>query len=380
MSSGLEWNGLRDYNIFTMPNRVNDALTLRPVHPTGTYFEYAQSTVALLADAAGRSAGEDPQTFFQRELLDLIGIPADQWNWTRDRAGNIEGFKGVNMRPDDFGRLGELFRRDGVWRGKRLLSEEYVRRAVTPSRTNGCYGWLIWLNEGKPCVGVRITDRSVDDGREWPDLPVDMYRFSGLFGQLVTIFPSQGIVVVRTGQDPGLVNPAGGTDWEHELYAKVLGSVTDQKIDEAGEGGPDENGIDRSNPDTGFQNAIREPDRYQQGAFADPLPPAGPRRARAAQLSLVRDRVGSRGIVAIRLACPARGGTGGCDGRARLDGARKRITYSVPAGTARTLRFTLSARRLKALRGTRTIDLSAVALNRAEGGSTITRRAITVRR
>ena len=28
MTSGLKWNGLRDYNIFTMPDRVRDALTL----------------------------------------------------------------------------------------------------------------------------------------------------------------------------------------------------------------------------------------------------------------------------------------------------------------------------------------------------------------
>ena len=28
MSSGLRWNGFRDYNVFTMPDRVRDALTL----------------------------------------------------------------------------------------------------------------------------------------------------------------------------------------------------------------------------------------------------------------------------------------------------------------------------------------------------------------
>jgi hypothetical protein len=287
---------------------------------------------------------------------------------------------GVNMRPDDFGRLGELLRRDGVWRGRRLLSQEYVSDAVAPSRTNGCYGWLIWINSGKPCVGVRISERAVTDSREWPDMPVDMYRFSGLFGQLVTVFPSQGIVFVRTGQDPGLVNFNGGTDWEHETYARMLGAITDQKVETAGEGGPDSPGIDRSNPDSGFQNAIAEPDRYQQGAVADPLPPAGPRRARAAQLSLARKRAGSRGIVLVRLSCPPRGGTGGCTGRARLDGARRRIAYAVAPGQARTLRFKLSARRLKQLRKARTLDLGAVALNRAEGGSTVTRRAFTVQR
>jgi CubicO group peptidase (beta-lactamase class C family) len=378
-SSGLEWNGLRDYNIFTMPDRVNDALTLKRAHPAGTYFEYAQSPVALLAEATGQSAGTDPQEFIQRELLDTLDIPAGSWRWQRDNAGHVAGFMGVNMRPDDFGRLGELMRRGGVWRGKRLLSEEYMHDAIAPSRTNGCYGWLIWLNSGKPCVGVRITEREVGDSREWPDMPVDMYRFSGLFGQLVTVFPSQGIVVVRTGQDPGLVNPAGGTDWEHELYARVLGSITEGKAQPAGDGGPDSDGIDRANPDTGFQNALFQPDRYRQGAVAEPLPPAGPARARAAQLSLARSRASRTGVVLIRLSCPPRGGTGSCAGRARLDGARKRLPYAVAPGASRTLRFKLSASRLKQLRKG-PLTLNVVALNRAPGGSTVTRRAFAVRR
>ena len=122
MTSGLRWNGLRDYNIFTMPDRVRDALTLDIVHPRGTYFEYAQSAVALLAEAIGRAVGEDVQAFGQRELMDPLGIPADAWHWVRDPAGHVQGFYGVNMRPDDFGRLGELMRRGGVWRGHRLLS------------------------------------------------------------------------------------------------------------------------------------------------------------------------------------------------------------------------------------------------------------------
>jgi CubicO group peptidase (beta-lactamase class C family) len=380
MTSGLEWNGFRDYNIFTMPDRVRDPLTLRPVRPAGTYYEYAQSPVALLAEAVGRSSGEDAQAFFQRELLDPIGVPAGSWHWTRDRAGHVAGFMGVNMRPDDFGRLGELLRRGGVWRGRRLLSEEYVTSAVAPSRTNGCYGWLIWVNAGKPCVGVRISDRPVSDGRDMPGMPIDMYRFSGLFGQLVTVFPSQGIVLVRTGQDPGLVNFAGGTGWEHELYERVLGAVTDQTIDRAGDGGPDADGVDRSNADTGFQNALLQPDSYRQGAVPDPLPPAGPRRARASQLSLSRPRATRRGTVSVRLACPPRGGTGACTGRARMEGARRRLPYSVAAGRARTLRFRLTKRRLRQLRRERSLRVGVVALNRAEGGSTVTRRSFVVRR
>jgi len=381
MTSGWRWNGFRDYNIFTMPDRVRDALTLEVVRPRGTYFEYAQSAVSLLAEATGRAAGKDAGAFAQDELMGPVGIEPGTWRWQRDPAGHIGGFYGVNMQPDDFGRLGELLRRGGVWRGRRLLSKAYMEEALQPTKTNGCYGWLIWLNAGEPCVGVRITEREVTDSREWPDLPADLYHFSGLFGQLVTVFPSQGIVVVRTGQDPGLVNPASsGSGWEHDLYAKVLGAVTDQKVEPGGDEATGVPGVDRSNPDTGFQNALSEPDRYQQGVNPDPLPPAGPRRARAAQVDLASPRASRTGVVLVRLSCPPRGGTDGCNGRARLDGARKRLTYNVAAGADRTLRFKLSARRLKQLRKSRSMELGVVALNRAEGGSTITRRAFTVRR
>jgi CubicO group peptidase (beta-lactamase class C family) len=158
-----------------MQDRVRDALTLEPVHPPGTYFEYAQSTVTLLAEAVGRSAGEDIQAFAQRELMDPLGIPADAWGWGRDPAGHVQGFFAVAMRPDDYGRLGELLRRDGLWRGRRLLSRRFVSEAITPSKTNGCYGWLIWVNAGTPCIGPTVTERPVSATRDFPELPADMW-------------------------------------------------------------------------------------------------------------------------------------------------------------------------------------------------------------
>ena len=378
-SSGLQWNGLRDYNIFTQTDRVHDALTLPPVHPAGQYFEYAQSPVALLAQAISAAAGEDPQEFLQKQIFDQIGIPADAWHWNRDAAGHIQGFYGVQMKPDDYARMGELLRRDGVWNGKRLLSHEYIARATTGSETNGCYGWLIWTNDKKPCIHATVTDRAVDDTREFPGLPADLYNFSGLFGQLVTVMPSQGIVVQRSGEDSSLVF-AGGTDWESELYKRVLASLDDgTKVDTPGDA-PKTPRAAATNADEGFQYALQHPEQYHQGAIPDPLPPAGPARARAALLTLARGRVSSKGEVAVKLACPPRAGTGRCSGRARLDGAAKRLDYDLGAGTSRVLRFTLSARRKKMLQSAGFLDLGAVALNRAANASTVSRTTFNVRR
>jgi CubicO group peptidase (beta-lactamase class C family) len=378
MTSGLYWNGFRDYNVFTMPDRVRDALTLGVIHPPGTYFEYAQSTVALLAEAVGRSAGEDIQAFGQRELMDPLGIPASAWRWDRDDAGHVQGFYGVNMRPDDFGRLGELLRRDGVWRGRRLLSRRYVREAVAPSKTNGCYGWLIWVNAGAPCVGPTVSERPVEQGRDFPDLPADMYHFSGLFGQLVTMFPSQGIVVVRTGQDPSLAF-AGGSDWEHGLYSRVLAAVTDQRIDRPGD---PPRGSDQPNADYGFQTALREPDQYSKGVVQDPLPPAGPERARAALLSPGRLRATRRGTVTASLTCPLRWPgrePRHCVGQATLPGART-LRYDVRPGWTKALRLRLTRRGLRSLRRRGRAELELVARNADAAGGTPTALTLTVLR
>jgi CubicO group peptidase (beta-lactamase class C family) len=377
MTSGLKWNGLRDYNIFTMPDRIRDALTLEPVREPGTYFEYAQSPVSLLAEIVGRAAGEDVVTFAQRELMDPLGIEPGTWTWTRDRAGHAGGFYGVNMRPDDFGRLGDLMRRGGRWRGKALLSDEFVTRAITPSRTNGCYGWLIWVNAAKPCVGPTISSRPVSPTYDFPTLPRDMYRFSGLFGQLVTVFPTQDVVVVRNGQDPGLVSFAGGSNWELGLYDRVLNAIRDGKVERpAGEPAPA--APDDPDNDYGFQTALAEPDQYSKGVVQAPLPPAGPQRTRAPRFELALPRVSRTGAIVLRVFCPPRPARP-CTGRVTLPRTRSPQRYSVPAGDSRLVRFTLTSKNLRAARGEGTLTLPATTRNDDAAGGIAVTRAIAVK-
>jgi CubicO group peptidase (beta-lactamase class C family) len=380
-TSGLHWNGLRDYDI-AMPDRVRDALTVGLDYAPGQYFEYSQSGPALLAEAVQRAVGEDVQAFAQRELFGPVGIAAGSWRWVRDSKGHTQGFFGMNMHPDDFGRLGELLRRGGVWAGRRLLSRRYVREALAPSPTNGCYGWLIWVNAAKPCIGPRVSDRPVAPRRDFPDLPADMYRFSGLFGQLVTVFPAQGIEIVRTGQDPALAF-AGGSGWEDQLYRKVLGAMTDQTVDPPGDA-PSAGGVrDMPNPDHGFQNALLDPAQYTAPYADEPLPPAGPERARALRLRLASPRMSRKGVVSLRATCPASWPdrpAERCSGSATLAGARKAVAYAIAPGVTEVLRFMLGAKAARLVRAAATTTLAATATNRDGAGGTPARIDVIVRR
>jgi hypothetical protein len=197
-------------------------------------------------------------------------------------------------------------------------------------------------------------------------------EFAGLFGQRVTVFPSLGIVVVRTGEDPNLLFSLGPT-WEEELYRLVLAAVTDQKVEPGGDGPPPAGG--EKSADYGFQTGLSEPDQYSKANNPDPLPPAGPGRARAAQLWLARPRAGKRGKVVVRVWCPPRWPSpveAICRGVARVTGTRQGRRYAVPAGTGKLVRFRLKRGALRALRRKRTLplELTAVNLDLAEGTRT----------
>ena len=340
MTNGLDWNGFRDYNI-GMPDRLQNALTTPVTRKPGSYWEYSQDGPALLAEAIQRAVGRDFQEFAQSELFGPIGIEPGDWHWERDSAGHTQGFFGLHMSADDYARFGELMRRGGVWNGQRLLSERFVAEAVTPVDENGCYGYLIWLNAGKPCVGPRVADRPVDDSRDFETLPADVFQYAGLFGQWVTVFPSQDLVVVRTGADSGSFTGSAG--WQEEMYRQMLAAITDEPITSPPPS-PDAENVSTEDVDHGFFEASQHPDEYSQGESPPPLPPAGPLRARA---TLIEPRTGTLtrgGRVAVRLRCPpvwAEGLKASCKGTAALTGAHERIDYDVAAGTKRVLRFAM---------------------------------------
>jgi CubicO group peptidase (beta-lactamase class C family) len=89
----------------------------------------------------------------------------------------------------DLARFGLLLQDDGVFDGRRILPEGWVRAATTPSgpqpddREFG-YGATLWLLQRSPGV------------------PADAFAGLGNRGQVVVVVPSRKVVIVRRGEDP----------------------------------------------------------------------------------------------------------------------------------------------------------------------------------
>lgn len=103
-------------------------------------------------------------------------------------------------------RYGLLLLGEGQWNGNAVMTDTgYLRRMRNSSQTlNRSYGYLTWLN-GKSSFMIPQS-QIVFPGTLMPNAPSDMYAALGKNSQYINVVPSQGLVLVRMGNDP----PEGG--------------------------------------------------------------------------------------------------------------------------------------------------------------------------
>ncbi|WP_280305327.1 serine hydrolase domain-containing protein [Nocardia neocaledoniensis] len=188
------------------PNVVAQALAMPIERPQGTMFRYSQRAVDLLVYVIQQAIGEDFQAYAQRKLFDPLGIPRSDYFWARDRAGNTYGHAHLILPPDDFAKIGLLVGNRGKWNDLQVISDDYMRAALSPSASMPCYGFLFVIN-GEPC---RL---------EFPGLPYDAVKISGMLRNDSFIVPSLGLMVNWTG-----VATPGSSTYTHNVM-RTLGSA-----------------------------------------------------------------------------------------------------------------------------------------------------------
>jgi CubicO group peptidase (beta-lactamase class C family) len=164
------------------------ALNRGIVREQGTVWNY-ENYDALLGVYALKTVLGDENTYLEyprRALFDRIGmrntVPGV------DRFGDYVLSSQVYTNARDLARMGLLYLNGGIWNGKRILPESWIRFVRTPApatRDLGrMYGGQFWL----------VPD-------EEADLPQDAYSTAGSRGQFTIIVPSYDLVIVRRGED-----------------------------------------------------------------------------------------------------------------------------------------------------------------------------------
>ena len=173
MSTGSRFN---EVGSMLDDNWVRMFMETTPKFEPGTEFEYNSLNTYMLAAAVTRRAGMSVCQYLKPRLFDPLHI--EEYSWETCPRGVEKGGWGLSLKAEDAAKIGLLYLNKGVWEGKRLLSEDWVREATklqieTPraESTDG-YGYQIWMN-----------------GR-------DSYLFNGAFGQYVIVYPEFDAVAV----------------------------------------------------------------------------------------------------------------------------------------------------------------------------------------
>src|SRR6516164_3355750 len=200
-----------DYKLmYFAPDLRAVAAAVRPEYRPGTHFLYDDRNPMLLGMMLEGATHAHVATWLERRLWQPIGAEFSA-SWSLDSQAN--GFEkmesGINARPIDFLKIGQLVLRGGVAEnGQRLLPESWIEQVTTP--TPHVAGWprgddffygLLWWG--------------FTTGNE----PQDVFA-EGIFGQVMLVSPANGIVVLRTGDADG-----GVASWPRLLraLAKALG-------------------------------------------------------------------------------------------------------------------------------------------------------------
>ena len=197
MSSGVKWN--ENYtdpksdvalagNTVSEPG-VNPMVSylrkLPRANPPGAKFNYNTGETDLVGVLVSKATGKTLAQYASEKIWQPYGMGRDDV-WMTDPGGQERGGCCLSMTLRDYARLGLFIAGDGMAGGKRVTPPGYIADATRREIDNGDpapggYGYFWWI---------------FDNGG---------YSGLGIFGQSVTLFPAEHLIIVQNAAWPTAV-------------------------------------------------------------------------------------------------------------------------------------------------------------------------------
>ena len=114
------------------PDWVQFILDLPMVEPPGKTGRYCTGGVILLGRIVEKASGKRLPDFAAENLFGKLGITNYRWNFKPDSSSFDDACQ-LHMRPRDMAKLGLLYMNEGQWKGRQVISREWVERFPVPS-------------------------------------------------------------------------------------------------------------------------------------------------------------------------------------------------------------------------------------------------------
>jgi CubicO group peptidase (beta-lactamase class C family) len=195
MTSGVKWN-----ESYTDPNsdvaKVGLSILEPGVNPVvsymrrlpreaapGTKFVYKTGETDLAGIVLSNAVGKPLADYLSEKVWGPYGMEQDGI-WVEDVAGHERGGCCISMTLRDYGRMGQFMLDQGVVNGTEVVPAGWTEDATSKHVTEPAYGYFWWIIPGG-------------------------YEAEGIFGQTMSVFPKEHLVVV--------INSAWPAAWSKEI-------------------------------------------------------------------------------------------------------------------------------------------------------------------
>lgn len=188
-------------NMYPTKNWVDFTLNL-PIDKTKVAdkrWDYFTAGVVVLGDIIHKSVPNGLEKYADKNLFKPLGITKYKWQFTPQKVANTAG--SIQLRSLDYAKFGQLYKNEGAWNGKQILSQEWIAKSLSQQMTiseDEYYGYLFWNKTYKV------------NGMDY-----EVYYSSGNGGNRIFIFKDQPIVIVIT-------STAYNTPYGHKQVDKIM--------------------------------------------------------------------------------------------------------------------------------------------------------------
>jgi len=161
---------------------VKTYLSLDVEHEPGSHYRYSTHSTYMLSAIIKQVTGQNMIDFLMPRLFEPLGISRPSWETCP--LGISAGGMGLSIPTEGIAKFGIMLLNKGVYEGKRIVSEQFIKLATTEQSDNR--------------AGAERIDSAQGYGYQIHLCRRGCYRGDGGFGQLCFVAPKENIVIAAT--------------------------------------------------------------------------------------------------------------------------------------------------------------------------------------
>ena len=177
---------------FSLDYYLQKPMIYKPGEDDPTAWTYSSGNTEMLSVIIANKAGMTMAQFARKHLFKPLKIRDSEWDWwegssewgTGDLAMKSHGGFGLFMTHRAMARIGLLCLNGGKWRGRQIVSEDYVEASTSALIHKLLFGFI-----------------PIDYGYLWWVTPDKYFQAFGAYVQRIIVIPEYDIVVVFTANE-----------------------------------------------------------------------------------------------------------------------------------------------------------------------------------